>query len=83
MNCWVRGDEDQEEMKYSGEYTHKESLEEMGKHGMEPIKDICNKNSAKGLGRNNNNHNEGVIKQSLRRKEKEIQKHEKMSARNK
>ncbi len=51
--------------------THKESLEEVGKQGMEPIADSGNKNSAKGQGKNDINLNEGGIKQNLRRKEKE------------
>ncbi len=50
---------------------------------MEPITDSGNKNSAKGIGRKDTNSNKGAIKQSLKRKEKGTQKHERMSARKK
>ncbi len=43
----------------------------MRKQWMETIKDSGNKNSAKGWGRKDTNLNEGAIKQSLTRKEKE------------
>ncbi len=64
----------------------KNSLSESGgdwKQGMQPFNDNDNENSVKGQQTTDTNLNEGAIKQSLRKTDKEEQKYERMGARNK